>query len=491
MSYEKIQKAVKVQEQVLDFLKGHEGKNYFKSYVGKISDAHERGVTAFSRNIDRHQIGSTRKNGQIAHVVLKNENSDTVVARFHEKNTADSSFKDSEKIHPVGKYEYYYPDCSVAAVEIYPDTPENHSLPIDGIYFDPEGNRTTRAMFDVLFRKEHGLERTEEFAPRIKHYNGLINDLAHEYVYATNRFSPDDIRELVLSDKPAAYLDMLAKDVENACEKYIQKGSIYKDGVNHMNRLFVYGETNTHDTDKSIYFDEDILTKLGFDMNCKTTEVLDSSQKSYLENIFKDTDRNMEIRRDIYRSNQKCYDYMLLNIDKDKCGRVIRKEMSREGDAHLKFFYPDGKTCINGDEESRPISFDSYGKLCTFDRATDCFRAEWGLQQKYIDANIVSNGKPARLMNSYDTGFDANILLVEVNGKKMNITDYVTLPKGEHNVRIHIANKENIIIPKKLFENCPNLKQIKFVGIKNQPEKQSKLQNKQEKVKKTEGMRRI
>ncbi len=450
---QEVNKQLKVEEKTQEFLYKYEKEN-FVAFARKISNAHKRQINAFSKTLDRHQIGNAYEDGQIQYVVLKNEDTDTKVARFYERNDKkfileDGCYELVDNFVRVGACEYFYPDGQRAGVEIY----QGEDKPIDAIYFDPKGSQTCREMFDIHFRREHELDRTIEYAPRIKEYNSLVNDLAQEYLFSTNKIDAKMLHELVLGGTPKAYKDMLANDVETKCHDIVEKINLPEGFVEANNLSYIYGhEVPT----KNYCFEDSMLRDIGITGNGRTMIPL--------------THKGVAIEKVIFPSYIPFQASTYHIVFKDESDNMICQQLVRNEEIHYQdIYYKDGTPCIiqSGKNDYDPESYDCNGRICNYDKAIRSLKADWGFEQQAIEMKYVSEGNPVRIMNSYETGFDQHILLVEVDGKKIPSKEWDSpvLPKGEHNIRIHLNTEKKILVPEGLFDGCDKLKSAKVVGI--------------------------
>ena len=465
----------------------------FPALAGKLSNAHYRQVDPLSPTLDRHQIGSMNEQGDLTYVMLKNEDTNMAIARFHERNNMVMGFEDgATKLvnNPIryGMCEYYYPDGKLAGLEVYSgETGAKGQLPIDSVYFDTRQNVIDRPMFDVLFRKEHGLAEipVPEYAPRMKEYNKLVRDLASEYVQDTHLLGIQDVRESRLSDKPVEYLDMLSSDVKNRCE-FIRSG-YSPEYVNFMNETFVYGKSKSSlPGAESDVFNDEILGSLGIDLSQKQDLVLSDSERC-LSSIFCPTGPSVSFKG-IYGSSEvygSVQSDIKVVVDKDVQGRTmsrrttegkLRQEMGNTWritsedspwrlphDSHMEFFYPDGTLCMSRKElTGKPLCFDGNGNVCDGSRALRTYRAAWGIEKNSIQITfdlqqekfsfLRKNTDTSARLNACCTGFDSRILLMEIDGKPKGFSEDLSGLKGKHTIKLHIDPSVSLPVPKDLFD---------------------------------------
>lgn len=476
----------------------------FPALAGKLSNAHDRQVYALSPTLGRHQIGSMRQDGDLNYVILKNEETDMPVVRFHERNSQVMGFEDgaTKLVNNPTRYgmcEYYYPDGKLAGLEVYSGKPGAEGLlPMDSIYFDTKQNVIERPMFDVLFRKEHGLSSGPvlEYAPRIKEYNKLVRDLADEYVQDRRQFGPQDIRESI-GDKPVRYLDMLSADVRERCE--FVRSRFSTDYINFMNETFVYGKSESSlPGAESEVFNDKILGSLGIDLSQKQDLVLSDSERC-LSSIFCPTGPSVSFNG-IYGSSEVYGSFqsdIKVVVDKDVQGRTmsrrtaegkLRQEMGNTWritsedspwrlphDSHMEFFYPDGTLCMSRKEHTgKPLCFDGNGNICDTSRALRSYRAAWGIEKNYIQISfdqqqekfsfLKKNTDSSARLNACGTGFDSRILLMEVDGRPTGFREDLSGLKGKHTVRIHLDPSVSHPVPKDLLDGLDNIVALKVEG---------------------------
>ena len=477
------------------------------------SPANEHTMTHFAQNISRHQYGGMHENGDIALMMLKNDQTNATIAKYYERNSMVMGFKDGVTQltdNPVryGVCEYYYPNGNIAGLEVYSgETGPTGLLPKDSIYFDPEKNVIERPMFDVLFRSEHELTRKDEryepvpeYAPRIEGYNTLVRNLSDEYRDNSDKITPQDIRELVLSDKPAQYLDMLAKDTASyhdfSCAKTVGEHSEY---VDMMNDLFIYGKNNiSKPGTESDIFNETILGGIGVDMSHMHQVSLSDAGKYFScslgnpngpaqDALYQNTYGYSQIYN--AKSSDSTAEGLKVIIDRDQNGRMMSRR-TEDGilafagveqapiiyrnsssliphDRSMEFFYPDGTLCISGKEMTGdPLSFDANGNICNFAKARNSFDAAWGVHKNYIDITYdVSNPQGAtQLMNGLQTGFDSRVLLMEVDGKAQGYKESLDGLQGKHTVRLHLDPTVSSPIPENLLKGIDGVVDVRSVS---------------------------
>lgn len=474
-------------------------------------------------NLEKYTVGKLNKTGDIAFVELKKTDTDQSVARFHELYIETDFGTGSRGLTvPFGVCEYTYPNGNIAGYEVWEGTPDEMRgvFPKDSLYFDPEGNMVTRPVFDLCFRNEHDLGKpfsenyapVPEFTPRMKEYNNLVRDLADEFIYGGDRFGPQDIRELFLSDKPEIYLDALSADVMAKCalSKEIAPSEANLDA---MCRLFIHGEVYMSSPGaESKVFNEDVLDRLGIDMSRIQTVTLDDAPKFFSESFGNPPGSVQDaLYQTVYGFSDICHSKtdlpsnLMVIVDKDTQGRMMARRTEKGAlafkgfdetpmivrskapyDRSVEFFYPDGTLCMSAKEMvGEPLAFDVKGNICNFAKARDTFNAAWGVQKNYIDIkyNNTEDSGLKHLMNAYESGFDSRVLLMEVDGVPQGFKQIVPDLKGEHTIRIHLDPSVKSTLPESLLKGIDgvvdvrstsddvNIRQFEVDWCRNNPEK--------------------
>lgn len=409
--------------------------------------------------IHRHQFGVLNADGEVAHVSLfiddKKTGINCKISDYYEQmrcyKSEDESLVVRDEFGCIGTCRYYYPNGNVAGIEIYDNSP----VPEAGIYFTPDGQLTTQSMADVHLREEYGCRRQLEFLPRFKEYNLLVDDLKTEYLYSRSNIDAREIRELILENEPKAFLDMLARDVKNSCHEIISEADLPRGYVDALNSSFVYGSGIPI---VNYAFEPDFIRSLGINDNFTSGTKLNAKGKA--------------IERLSNPSYNPIHPSLYHVIYKDcETNRMMAQEMIKDGEIHYQdIYYKDGKPCLVrcGKEDFNPETYDCYGRICDYGTAMKSLQADWGFESLTMELKYDNKTPdiPVRLMNAYKTGFDENILLVKIDGIKIPPEDWdsIILPKGEHDVRIHLNTTRKILVPKELFKDCNRLKSAKLVG---------------------------
>jgi hypothetical protein len=355
-------------------------------------------------DLERSQSGALRQ------CVVKDRETDAILMKYYEKKTSwdcDGKLKPEDYMHRVGPAQYFYPDGRLAALELYdekfdishrkgcivdpflygedgnrldhfslvaPDgRPRNIGQTLTDangnvvnvedydrvmmLYFDKEGNSIPQADFDVIYMKEldsMGLFASRhkehfEYAPRIGDYNDLVNDLFVEMTVGGDRFSPQDIRELHLADKPDDYLDMLAEDIRKIHRSLpFPEVKSSDEFLRKMIDIFVYGlhPNMRENTDKQI------------------SRFMNEHQIDDTRFIRQDDMRSSEGLRQIQTGNPEGIRHLVMEYEdgtrKSECFKM--KIGSEEGGASFfedigpsVEYYPDGKVASLRNFEYDPV----------------------------------------------------------------------------------------------------------------------------------------
>lgn len=443
----------------------HHKDSDFVAYAKLISNTHIIDAQPLTDKVTKHVIGSTKYDNEMAYVSLKENQSGKPIARFHErKHIYNCGNYVSEDITRVGPAIYYYPNGTVAGIELYSEpNPDNKYIntqnnPKESIYFDPKGHTITQHMFHVHFRKEHkmNLDNLVSYSPQIKSYKELVRDLEIEMTVGGDRFGPQDIREYVLDDAPKAYLDMLATDVKDEILKVFgKKAEEHQDFYNKQMQLYVYGKIEDS-VAKRDYFhiNDELMGKLGF-----------PSEPTRIDLSYRLPDGSKGIT-EIFENTEECHDYMRLYKYKDPDGRLKQKILFKEENPSIRvFYYPDGRVMTAEHEDyPNPYCIDSYNSLTCYSKAKKCYDAEWGESPLYLELTCKGNDKQERLINLYETGFDSKVLFMELDGKKVELKDEHLLKKGEHTLKVYLDPEYAITVPENLLKRCNAITDVKVMG---------------------------
>lgn len=411
--------------------------------------------------IEKTTLGTTEKDGDTALVTLvhrptgsTNDRDTRILAQYFEKkSTIDKigvySVMPFDVVHRIGPSVYYYPSGEMAALEMYSETYDVHQPKgqlLDHVCYNDDYERTSLATFDVHYRnvfKNMGFPEIVEYAPRISEYKSLVEDLKLENEVCTMRFDASDIREFYLSDKPLDYLDMLANDVRTDPDDKYKKRFIDS---------FVYGtDKQANNFANKIIKDE--KDKQGIKKNTPT-----------VTRIKKD---GLEIERTTYASKQSDAQYI---VDAYK-GAIMRKAFKYHDEDHTDNFqkeiiyYPDGTINSISRELHGTSSYDCYGKICAYSKARNSFLAEWKDQKQCITMSIDSKGGYEKFWNMRHSGFDVNVLKMELDGKKIELCDGMELAPGQHEVKIILDTSHDLLMSPSLFKGCSKHDDLSINGI--------------------------
>lgn len=202
-----------------------------------------------------------------------------VLITYYERKICDEY---GEYVCRTGPCQYNYPDGSIAAYELYDEGSEasKRNAIKNAVYFDTTGREIRQSEFDVIYRQElkktglnNVLPLSFEFAPRMHDHNALVNDLYLEITAGGGRIGPIELREILLSQKDDAYLDMLASDLMSVHHSISDYEKVATDDfMNKQIRQFVYGEIKgleEYDAEKII---QDSYRKFGIDAACVRKE---------------------------------------------------------------------------------------------------------------------------------------------------------------------------------------------------------------------------
>ena len=479
--------------------------------------------------IEKTTLGTTEKDGDTALVTLVHRptgytgDRDTrILAQYFEKKSTID-----DVVHRVGPSVYYYPSGEMAALEMYSETYDVHQPKgklLDHVCFNDNYERTSLATFDVHYRnvfKNMGFPEIVEYAPRISEYKRSVNDLNEcfnhiektlskypsyqdedlldTYFYKKSmdlwKFVDDNIK--FQDGKPFIYLDMLSQDV-NATDEFKKK--------------YIYKKINQIDFVKAG------LRKHHIPTHCQPDKEMIIISRQYgklvLKNDFHEIVKglNTDIRSELYYRGAQYYcPEVYLELHKDKKDKTITRQIVWYGNMEESCcYYPDGNVCIskkiefNQDKFSqhadyclRYACYDSYGKLCSYDKASKSFLAEWKDQKQCITMSIDSKGGYEKFWNMRHSGFDVNVLKMELDGKKIDLCDGMELAPGRHEVKIILDTSHDLLMSPSLFKGCSKHDDLSINDIPaerfiNPPEEIKKAIKRQEKTRlnKNKGLKR-
>ena len=362
--------------------------------------------------------GSLKEDGDLTFHILRTPYRDNNLMMYYE------TLSDG-KIFRVGPCEYYYPNGNYAGIEIYDMNPSplnsageiidrslydihgnrvevlNKNIPWSGelydrhgllvspdtmksssaVYFDLSGKQISRSEFDVIYRKELekvGLKFDEvyEFAPRIKYYNNLVQDLLIEFTVGGDRFNAYDIRELLLAFQSDIYLDMLADDLRNKCD-VLSKESDGMVGTpeffENQIRTFVYGELG-YDKEKCILEKNRALFVDDHILSTHTSDViiLDSLDCKQIRDI-----RMLNVDNEVIEG---CHELTYTSDGYPVMERFYIPQQNYREVGISVTYYPDGKISDYSDEMSvfaERRFFDKQGRITNSQISSKDLRRCW------------------------------------------------------------------------------------------------------------------